>query len=196
MFLPLLLAIWLSSVLVGLADSDWSLSLLWACESLILGVSALLWDQLSLKCNGVQRAVILGISYSCKSSFLQEGFCCGELCHRFSSGTWWRLEWSCTWLLWSSCPLVASWWVPLWPIIGAKVEISPVNLGVTALLGDQFSPIEFGYGDLWHSLFSRAQMETGRVLTILICYLPHLCCDICSTMLLFNLLTALSKWLP
>lgn len=47
MFLPLLLAIWLSSVLVGLADSDWSLSLLCVYEPVILGLSTLLGDQFS-----------------------------------------------------------------------------------------------------------------------------------------------------
>ena len=43
MFLHLPFAIWLSLVLVGLAVSVWSLSLLWACKP----VSILLGDQLS-----------------------------------------------------------------------------------------------------------------------------------------------------
>ena len=34
-------------MLVDLAVSDWSLSLLWACEPAIFGVAALLGDQLS-----------------------------------------------------------------------------------------------------------------------------------------------------
>jgi hypothetical protein len=36
------------------------------------------------------------------------------------------------------CPVIF-WQVPLWAVIGAKVLFSPVNIGVTALLGDQLS---------------------------------------------------------
>jgi hypothetical protein len=61
-FLDSPLTIWLSLLLVGLVVSDWSLSLLWTCEPVILGVAALLGDQLSLGSNKVQRAVILGMS--------------------------------------------------------------------------------------------------------------------------------------
>ena len=46
--------IWLSLVLVGLAVSGWSLSLLWACKP----VSALLGDQLSPGSTHAQRAVV------------------------------------------------------------------------------------------------------------------------------------------
>lgn len=42
-----MLAIWLSLMLAGLAGCDWSLSLLWASESVILGGTVLLGDQLS-----------------------------------------------------------------------------------------------------------------------------------------------------
>jgi hypothetical protein len=41
------------------------------------------------------------------------------------------------------CP-VCSRWVPFWRVIGEKVVISPVGLGVRALLGDQLSP-----GGIW-----------------------------------------------
>jgi len=44
-------------MLVGLAVSDWSLSLLWACEPVTLGVRAFLQDQLSLGRFGVWRAM-------------------------------------------------------------------------------------------------------------------------------------------
>jgi hypothetical protein len=53
----LLFAIWLSLVLVGLAVSDWSLSLLWACRPVILGVSAFLGRPALSWQNLVQRAV-------------------------------------------------------------------------------------------------------------------------------------------
>ena len=43
-FLDSPLTIWLSLLLVGLVVSDWSLSLLWTCEPVILGMSALLGD--------------------------------------------------------------------------------------------------------------------------------------------------------
>lgn len=52
----------LSVLLVDLAVFDWSVSLLWSYEPMILFDSALLKEQLSLSDNGVQRAVILGLT--------------------------------------------------------------------------------------------------------------------------------------
>jgi hypothetical protein len=39
---------------------------------------------------------------------------------------------------------VGSWQVSHWPVIRAIVVVSPVNLDITALLGDQLSP-----GGIW-----------------------------------------------
>jgi hypothetical protein len=49
-------------VLAGLAVSEWSLSLLWTYEPVILDMSALLGYQFSVDNERVQRAVILGVS--------------------------------------------------------------------------------------------------------------------------------------
>ena len=61
-FSNLPLTIWLPWVLVGLAVSYWSLSLLWPCEPVILGVSALLerpgWN---LGIEGCRIALIPGV---------------------------------------------------------------------------------------------------------------------------------------
>jgi hypothetical protein len=41
---------------------------------------------------------------------------------------------------WSAVPVLCGLLSgPLWPVIKAKVLVSPVNLGVRALLGDQLS---------------------------------------------------------
>lgn len=74
---------------------------------------------------------------------------CEELCYRVNSG---MLIETCRI---SRCCVVSSR-VVLCPVIGAKVLISPVNLGVSALLG--FS-VGFGYGELCHRVESGVQME-------------------------------------
>jgi hypothetical protein len=59
------------------------------------------------------------------------------------------------------CP-VGSWWVPLGSAIDAIVVVSPVILGLTALLGDKLFPAGFGYRELFHRVVSGAQMEIGN----------------------------------
>jgi hypothetical protein len=41
------------------------------------------------------------------------------------------------------CP-VNYWWIPLWRVVGVKVIVSPVNLVVPALLGDELT-----LGGIW-----------------------------------------------
>jgi len=55
--LEMLVTICLSLVLVGLAVSEWSLSLLWASDPMIIRVRALLGDKLSLGVLCVWRIV-------------------------------------------------------------------------------------------------------------------------------------------
>ena len=102
------LVIWLILVLVGLAVSDWSLSCLWACEPVILGVSA-----------------ILGIP-----TVSWAGFESRDLWDSLSS--WAQMVYYCA--------LCTPGLVPLWTVFGMKVVISPVALGVRALLGGQLFP--------------------------------------------------------
>ena len=62
-----------------------------------------------------------------------------EICHKASSGVLMETRRILSpAALWFLCP-VHSWWVSFWPVIGAKVRVSPVSLEVTALLGDQLS---------------------------------------------------------
>lgn len=56
-FLSFSLAIWLSQILVGLALSDGSLSLLCVCDAVIFSIRALLGDQFSTDRLCVQRTV-------------------------------------------------------------------------------------------------------------------------------------------
>ena len=99
MLLCLPLAMWLSLVLVGLAVFDWSLSLLWAYESVILGVSPLLGDQLSLGQIFVWRALSLGLLWGANGNWLLHGSCAlciagGSLFGQVLEQKWWSHLWS------------------------------------------------------------------------------------------------------
>ena len=61
------------------------------------------------------------------------------------------------------CPVV-SWWVPLWTVIRAKVLVSPINLGVTALLREQLSHEGICVWRAVPQVNSSAQMETGSMI--------------------------------
>jgi hypothetical protein len=109
-------------VLVGLADSDWSFSLLWAYEPVMLGVSALLG-----------RPILLA------------GFGCEELWDdSLTSGA--QMETGrmlSPAVLLFLCP-VCSRWILLWTVIGVKVVILHMALGVRALLGSALSEKDLG----------------------------------------------------
>ena len=116
-FLCLPLAMWLSLVLVGLTISDWSLSLLLSCEPVILGVSALLG----------------------RPSFSWAGFGCGGLWDGLSS----MVQMETRRILSPAAPLFlcleCSRPVTLWTVIGVKIVIPSLGLGVRALLGEHLS---------------------------------------------------------
>ena len=114
-FFHLPFAIWLFLMLVGLAVSGLSLTLLWACKP----VSVLLGSQLSSGRTCVQGTVeqhqLLYANGDQKDSVRTIPlFLCPMCCYLLQFLT----------------------------VIGEKVEISPLNLGVRTLLGEQLSPGE------------------------------------------------------
>lgn len=82
--------------------------------------------------------------HSCKTSYLQAELVCGKLWHMVNS--WVHMEKKrftvpcCTVVPKSLGPR----WVPLGPGIGTVVVVSPVSVGVTAVLRDELSPCRIG----------------------------------------------------
>ena len=121
MFLCLPLAVWLSQVLPVLSVSEWGFPLLWACEPVVLGVSALLGSP------------ALNWRVLCK-----EG--CGSPLDQVADGDQKYSVLSC-----SAVPVPFSLLLgSFWTVIGGKVEVSLVGLEVRVFLRDQLS-----LGGIW-----------------------------------------------
>ena len=68
------------------------------------------------------------------------------------------------------CP-VCFWMILLWTVFGKNVAISPLSLGVRALLRNQLSARRICVQGLWNNFSSQVHMENRRLEILIITYL-------------------------